>query len=141
MKNKRIGILAGMGPRSTSPFLELIYDECQAQYNAKNDIDFPEIVIFSWPTPFFLDKKIDNNELFNSIKNGLIELEKNQIDITAIPCNVAHIYFEKLVKFSKSKLLNIVDITLEKITENSKKNYNPGNSNNFGNEFIPKTDY
>jgi len=26
---KRIGILAGMGPRTTSPFLELVLDEAQ----------------------------------------------------------------------------------------------------------------
>jgi aspartate racemase len=64
-RRKRIGILAGMGPRSTAPFLELVYDECQMQYGAKNDIDFPEIVVFSWPTPFYVDKDI-NDELFNS---------------------------------------------------------------------------
>lgn len=28
-RRKRIGILAGMGPRSTAPFLELVYDECR----------------------------------------------------------------------------------------------------------------
>jgi aspartate/glutamate racemase len=30
-----IGILAGMGPRSTGPFLDLIVDECQRQYGAR----------------------------------------------------------------------------------------------------------
>ncbi len=120
-KRKRIGILAGMGPRSTAPFLELVYDECQMQYGAKNDIDFPEIVVFSWPTPFYIDQKVDDDELYNSIKMGLLELEKNQIDITAIPCNIAHIYYEKLVQVSKSRLLNIIEITCNKIPEDSTK--------------------
>jgi aspartate racemase len=120
-RRQRIGILAGMGPRSTAPFLELVYDECQMQYGAKNDIDFPEIVVFSWPTPFYIDKKFNDDELYYSIKTGLIELEKNQVDITAIPCNIAHVYYEKLVKDSKSRLLNIVDITTDKIPDDSNK--------------------
>jgi aspartate racemase len=114
-RRKRIGILAGMGPRSTAPFLELIYDECQLQYGAKNDIDFPEIVVFSWPTPFFVDQEVDHTELFNAIKTGLLELEKNRVDIVAIPCNVAHVYYEELARVSKSELLNIIDITVDQI--------------------------
>lgn len=120
-RKKRIGILAGMGPRSTAPFLELVYDECHVQYGAKNDIDFPEIIVFSWPTPFYINQKVDDNALYNSIKIGLLELEKNQIDITAIPCNIAHVYYEKLVQVSKSRLLNIIDITIDKIPEYSNK--------------------
>jgi len=29
-----IGILAGMGPRSTAPFVDMLVDECQRQYGA-----------------------------------------------------------------------------------------------------------
>lgn len=32
-----------MSPRSTSPFLEMVLDQCQIQYNAKYDIDYPNI--------------------------------------------------------------------------------------------------
>jgi aspartate racemase len=38
MKKGSIGILAGMGPRSTTPFLELVIDQCQIQYGAHYDI-------------------------------------------------------------------------------------------------------
>jgi len=43
MTHSSIGILAGMGPRSTAPFLELVLDQCQIQYGAKYDIDYPHI--------------------------------------------------------------------------------------------------
>ena len=33
-----MGILAGMGPHSTAPFLELVIAECQRQYGAADDI-------------------------------------------------------------------------------------------------------
>lgn len=53
MAQPLIGILAGMGPRSTAPFVDLVIDECQSQYGATFDIDFPRMLILSQPTPFF----------------------------------------------------------------------------------------
>ncbi|TCO68302.1 hypothetical protein [Marinisporobacter balticus] len=43
MNGSLIGILAGMGPRSTAPFLDLVIDECQLQYGAKYDEEFPHM--------------------------------------------------------------------------------------------------
>lgn len=37
MNDCMIGILAGMGPRSTAPFIDLVVNECQLQYGAKYD--------------------------------------------------------------------------------------------------------
>jgi hypothetical protein len=41
MDRPTIGILAGMGPRSTGPFVDRVVAECQLQYGARHDIDFP----------------------------------------------------------------------------------------------------
>lgn len=118
---KSIGILAGMGPRSTSPFLELVYDECQDQCNAKYDIDYPKIVIYSWPTPFYIDRKVDQDSLKESVVEGLTELEKTGISVIAMPCNTAHIFFDELQKSINVKLLNIVEETSKIIPANSKR--------------------
>ena len=53
-----IGILAGMGPRSTAPFVDMVVDECQRQYGARYDIDFPPMQIYALPTPFYIDRPI-----------------------------------------------------------------------------------
>ena len=50
-----IGILAGMGARSTAPFLEAVVDESQLQLGARHEIDYPPMVIFSWPIPYYFD--------------------------------------------------------------------------------------
>lgn len=34
-----------MGPRSTAPFIDLVITECQTQYGARDDIDFPRMMI------------------------------------------------------------------------------------------------
>ena len=55
IKRPTIGVLAGMGPRSTSPFIDALVTACQMELGCKDDIDFPPIMILSWPTPFRLD--------------------------------------------------------------------------------------
>lgn len=120
MKNKTIGILAGMGPRSTSPFLELLLDECQLQYGAKYDIDYPHIMIYSLPTPFYIDREVDEDALMLSIKEGIKRLEKCDVDIIGIPCNSAHKYFEEIVNEIDVPTLNIIDETVESIKSGSR---------------------
>lgn len=114
--NKRIlGILGGMGPRSTTPFLELVLDECQRQYKATLDEEFPEIIIYSLPTPFYLDKPIDHQLMQETIIKGLKKLEANGVHSIAMPCNSAHIYIDNLQSAIDTKLLNIVEETLNEL--------------------------
>lgn len=39
------GILAGMGPKSTGPFVDKVVDQCQKIYGAINDVDFPHMIV------------------------------------------------------------------------------------------------
>lgn len=114
-KKKVIGILAGMGPRSTSPFLEMVIDQCQLQYGAKNDIDFPHIIIYSLPTPFYVDRPIDDADMTMTIVKGLQKLEATGVDFIAMPCNSAHAYFGALKASIKIPLLNIVEETTKSL--------------------------
>jgi len=118
---KTIGILAGMGPKSTAPFIDLVITQCQKQYGAKNDEDFPHIIIYSLPTPFFVDKPIDHEKMKEVVLNGLKRLESFGVDFIAIPCNTVHAYFNYFKKSIKIPLLNIVDETLKNLgSENHK---------------------
>lgn len=110
-----IGILAGMGPRSTAPFIDLVVDECQSQYGARYDEDFPKMMIYSLPTPFYIDRPINHDLMKKTIINGLKTLEATGVSFIAMPCNSAHIYFEDLRKSIDIPLLNIVEATLGKL--------------------------
>lgn len=116
-----IGILAGMGPKSTTPFLDLVIEQCQKQYGAKNDIDFPHIIIYSLPTPFYVNEKLDDKKMKLAIRKGLQKLESTGVQLIAMPCNIAHKYFDNFKKNIKVPLLNIVDTTIQKLNGNSKK--------------------
>lgn len=110
-----IGILAGMGPRSSSPFLELVLDECQRQYGAKYDIDYPPILLYSLPTPFFLDRELDHDLMERTILEGAQRLEGAGATFLAIPCNTAHRYIETLQKELTIPVLNIIEVTTRAI--------------------------
>ena len=107
-----IGILAGMGPRSTAPFVDMVVDECQRQYGARYDIDFPPMLIYALPTPFYVDRPIDHAALEAVIIAGLHKLEDAGAAFVAMPCNSAHIYFEQLAAGIQVPLLNMVDVAL-----------------------------
>ncbi len=124
---KRIGILAGMGPRTTAPFLELVLDEAQKD-GAKYDIDYPHILIYSLPTPFYVDREIDSNAMQNALTVGVECLLRGGIDMLAIPCNSAHLYFEHILQVANHfnsdisiPMLHIVDETIKRLPANMKK--------------------
>lgn len=114
-----IGILAGMGPYSTAPFLNLVLKECEHQYGAKDDIDFPKMLIYSLPTPFYPDKPVDHTAMMTSLQEGLTELENTSVDFMAIACNTAHAYYSNLK--TNKPLLNLVDIAVSEIPVHIKK--------------------
>ena len=106
-----IGILAGMGPRSTAPFVELVIEECANQYGAKEDMDFPEIMIYSLPTPFYVDH-IDHELMKKTVLKGLQRLEEIGVDFIAMPCNTVHAYFDFYEANMNIPVLHIIESTI-----------------------------
>lgn len=116
-----IGILAGMGPKSTGPFITQVVTAFQSITGAKNDIDFPPMMIYSLPTPFYLDRPIDHKLMEKTICEGLKKLQECGVSFIAMPCNTAHLYFEALQKSIHVPLLNIVEATLRAMPFSAKK--------------------
>lgn len=112
MQRPLIGILAGMGPRSTAPFVDLVIDECQRQYGARDDEEFPPMMIYALPAPFYLDRPIDHDALRAAIRDGLRRLADTGVAFVAMPCNTAHIFYDDLAAAIDVPLLNMVDEAL-----------------------------
>ncbi|MGN5649244.1 aspartate/glutamate racemase family protein [Bacillus sp. Brlt_9] len=116
-----IGILAGMGPKSTGPFVDTVVAGCQTIYGAKHDMDFPHMMIYSCPTPFYMDHPIDHEAMKKAIIEGAQKFESTGVEFIAMPCNTAHLYFEELQRSLSIPILNIVDETLQAIPETAKR--------------------
>jgi aspartate racemase len=116
-----IGILAGMGPRSTAPFIDQVVTACQDLYGAKYDIDFPPMMILSLPTPFYVDRPVNHAEMKTAICEGLRKLEAAGVDFIAMPCNTAHAYFDELSQCVGVPMLNIVEETLRALPDAARR--------------------
>jgi aspartate racemase len=91
-----IGILAGMGPRTSGPFLDAVLDRCTALYGATWDEDFPDIALYSLPTPFRPDRPPERAAMEAALRRGSDALARMGADFIAVPCNVAHLYFDAI---------------------------------------------
>lgn len=116
-----IGILAGMGPKSTGPFVNQVVSAFQRLTEAKNDIDFPPMLVYALPTPFYVDRPIDHSLMEKTIFEGLQKLQACGVSFIAMPCNTAHLYFSKLQQHLQVPLLNMVTLTLDQLPKTAKK--------------------
>ncbi|MGC0903101.1 aspartate/glutamate racemase family protein [Pantoea agglomerans] len=111
-----IGVLAGMGPRSTAPFIDMLVTDCHVGYGAKYDMDFPKMHIISLPTPFWPGKKIDDDAMIATLQQGISELVRAKVSLIAVPCNLAHCYFAEMKAASAGiPLLHIADSALNSL--------------------------
>jgi len=96
MNTKKIGIIGGVGPQSTDFIYEKIIEFAQSIFNAKNNSDFPRILIDSVPVPDF----ISNKDNIVTAETMLIESAKSLSSAGAtrlcIGSNTVHILLEKL---------------------------------------------
>ncbi|MCM3004147.1 aspartate/glutamate racemase family protein [Priestia koreensis] len=116
-----IGILAGMGPKSTGPFIDKVVAQCEKQYGAKDDLDFPHMMIYSCPTPFYLDRPIIHDELKASIIEGARRLQGCGVDFIGIPCNTAHLYIADIQKNVSVPVINMIQQTIDCIPNSASK--------------------
>ncbi|GGE66150.1 aspartate/glutamate racemase family protein [Priestia taiwanensis] len=116
-----IGILAGMGPMSTGPFIDKVMMQCQQLYGAMEDMDFPEVMIYSCPTPYYTNKPINHNDMEKAIIAGAKRLEKTGVDFIAMPCNTGHLYIHNIKQQLTIPILHIVEETMKAIPKEAKK--------------------
>lgn len=108
---KKIGILGGLGPHTTSVF----YTELIDLFLERNPNQRPAIEIYSIP----LDLGVEQNfiqgkaleEYYEYLRNGLLELVKSQPDFIVIPCNSVHIYLSRLKELTNIPILSILEVT------------------------------
>ncbi|AKV04484.1 Amino acid racemase RacX [Labilithrix luteola] len=102
-----------MGPSSTGPFVDRVVAHCRAHYGAREDEDFPRMLILSLPTPFHADRPTDHGAMRSALLGGLGELERAGVDVVGIACNTAHVYFDDLVAGVRVPVVSMVKLAVE----------------------------
>ena len=121
LKDITLGILAGMGPRSTAPFVDMLVTECQRRYGAKYDEEFPRMMIYSLPVPFRADGPFDARGLRATVCEGLRRLAATGVGFIAMPCNTVHIFHAELAQCVRVPLLNMIDETLGAVPPSARR--------------------
>ncbi len=112
IKRIRIGALVGMGPNSTGPFYDSVMNYARSLYGARFDIDFPEMVLVSLPTPFYPDRVIDDAAMMARLTDGIVILNQAEVDFIVIPCNVVHQYCAQMQSLTPIPILNMIDLVV-----------------------------
>ncbi len=114
MKMKKIGILGGMSPESTT----LYYEHITRTYTARfGDYGYPEILIYSVNFQKFVDWQHSGRwtEAAREMVDALDRLHGAGADFGLIATNTMHIVFEEVQRAVHMPLLSIIQATAEAI--------------------------
>lgn len=112
--DKKIGIIGGVGPQSTNFIYEKIIQFSQYKYNAKDNADYPRLVIESVPVPDF----ISNKDRIGVAKEMLINATKSLSNAGAtrlcIGSNTVHILLEELKTQTEVPFISMIELVANK---------------------------
>jgi len=120
-ENKTIGLIGGMGPFASAYFYKLLLKKSSDNYGAKNNNDFPEILIDSVPVPDFIS---DINELAVAKRMLISRVKKmNNFGIgnVGMVCNTGHLLYKSLSKISKAKFYSMIDLVTDEVKKRGYK--------------------
>ncbi len=114
---KKIGILGGVGPQATAFIYQKIIASAQRNHNAKNNDDYPDLVIASVPVPDFISSK----EHLEEAKQMLIEsakgLEKAGCLALCIGSNTVHVLLNDIKDEVSIPFISMVELVGDKCKE------------------------
>ncbi len=108
--NKKIGIIGGVGPQATAFIYGKIIELAQTKYGAKNNNDFPQVLIESVPVPDFISDKtnipIAKEMLIKTVK-GLTLAGATRI---CIGSNTVHILLNELQEQTNIPFISMIQL-------------------------------
>lgn len=116
MKQKKLGVLGGMGPAATSLFFEWVIENTAAN----SDQDHIDMLILNHATIPDRSKSIlENNKdpFLRHVKEDMKIFEYAGVDNIAIPCNTSHYFYEEIQAMTSINVINMVEETIRYIRE------------------------
>ena len=112
-KRKHIGIIGGVGPQATLELYRFIILYAERDYSAKNNDDYPDLLIRSLPIPDF----ISSTDQLDIAKQMLIkttsELAQTSPLCICIASNTVHLLLNTLQQTTKISFLSMIDLVVE----------------------------
>ena len=119
--DKKIGIIGGVGPQSTDFIYETVIKLAQKKYGAKNNEDYPHLLIESVPIPDFISNKDKVKEASKLLKQSVLSLTTAGCTRLCIGSNTVHILLEDLQKETSVEFISMVKLVANKCKERRNK--------------------
>ncbi len=120
-KNRIIGVIGGMGPQASCELYRLLIEGARHQYSAKNNNDYPEVLIDSVPVPDFIADTQKLDEAARILEDRVRRMTAYGISCVTIACNTACILNSRLQKNTNKPVISIIDEVVKKVARKSKK--------------------
>ncbi len=104
-----IGILGGMGPEASNYLYKMLIDLSIKHFGAKDNDDFPEIILYSVPVSDFISNYNNKDKALQMLKKRVIDLGKVNLSCLSIACNTAHLLIDELQSVSSVKFISMID--------------------------------
>lgn len=111
---KKLGIIGGFGPETSSQFQLAIIDRCRAIGATVR----PNILMWNAPIPLAMEENLilrncDLDKFLPFLREGAQILEKAGADILCLPCNTLHVFIDEIRRAVHIPVLSIIDTTIE----------------------------
>lgn len=114
-KNNIIGLIGGMGPYASAYFYKLLLKKSSNEYGAKNNDDYPEIVIDSLPVPDFISDTKELQKARKTLISRTRKLKNFGCNMVTMICNTSHIIYPDLQINSGVQLISLIDLVKERV--------------------------
>lgn len=110
-----------MGPEASSHLYKLLIKFSISHFGAKNNDDFPEILLFSIPIPAFLSDKKLKSKVLKMLTERTRSANKMDLGFLTLACNTVHVFIDDLRRISKVPLISMIDEVVSKIDKDNLK--------------------
>lgn len=119
--SKTIGILGGMGPQASCELYRLLIEQAGRDYGARNNDEYPEVLIDSVPVPDFLSSTQKIEEAAMILEDRVKRLTAYGATTITFACNTACILIDRLQRLTDRPFISVVDEVVRAVVGNSSK--------------------
>ncbi len=115
MRTDIIGVIGGMGPQASVEFYRLLIKGAKQRYGAKNNNEFPEVVIDSVPVPDFLSDTASMETAAGILEDRVRRLTQFGATTVTIACNTACLLAHRLQRQTHLPFVSVVDEVVRRV--------------------------
>lgn len=108
LKPMPIGIIGGMGPQASNELYRLLIERAERDYGARNNDEYPEVLIDSVPVPDFLADTRKMEQAARILEDRVRRLTDYGVSAITMACNTACILYDRLQTQTKTPIISVV---------------------------------